>query len=321
MSSPSSSDHDLPVPSKPWSSGRVMTAAQRERKRRVDRLKQKERRLQTSQLVDDLKAQVESLTNKLAKLESGTAAISSTSVDATSLAEVPLATRSLNTAFQPDLTVMGDGVDITPYPVLPTNNDRTLLFPSVCPPMSSTCLENLLNNTSQVGCLGSEMSIHPEYQYIASSFQPVALDSPSFPHQQQQLSEQRNSMVEHSVCPMQNTVNNLMRRGCMTAKQYICTSEQLNQDALIRGIVQGWSSVDSLPYHCPLWTIIKQMDESFFSNSSVITRFCTLRMSHYVLLVCRAFGFCGRSSSADKHSTSQVQFPNMTCHSSIGQGM
>ncbi|KAL2802331.1 hypothetical protein BJX63DRAFT_415301 [Aspergillus granulosus] len=56
----------------------------------------------------------------------------------------------------------------------------------------------------------------------------------------------------------------------------ICSSEELNQDAVIRGVLEGWHTVESRTYSCPLWKIISQIDERIFIHGGILTRLTML---------------------------------------------
>lgn len=60
----------------------------------------------------------------------------------------------------------------------------------------------------------------------------------------------------------------------------ICLDDQLNQDAIIRGVLEGWNTLHDRVYLCPLWTLLGQIDEKVFIRSGVLTRFSMLRMIH-----------------------------------------
>jgi hypothetical protein len=66
----------------------------------------------------------------------------------------------------------------------------------------------------------------------------------------------------------------------------ICSSEKLNQDAVIRGVLEGWHSVESRSYSCPLWKIISQIDERIFIHGGIMTRLTMLSTILKMLVVC-----------------------------------
>ena len=69
----------------------------------------------------------------------------------------------------------------------------------------------------------------------------------------------------------------------------VSTDETVNQDALIRGVTEGWHTLQySYDLRCPLWNILQKLDEYILSQASEILRLCLLSGAHMLLLVCRA---------------------------------
>ncbi|KAK7883613.1 hypothetical protein LTR67_011023 [Exophiala xenobiotica] len=64
----------------------------------------------------------------------------------------------------------------------------------------------------------------------------------------------------------------------------VCTDEQLNQNALIKGVVEGWDSLQCQSLHCPLWDVLRRIDEGLFLLSNTMTRLAMLRAVHFMLL-------------------------------------
>jgi hypothetical protein len=73
-------------------------------------------------------------------------------------------------------------------------------------------------------------------------------------------------------------------------KAEVCLDNQINQDVLIRGIIEGWDIVKSRGKVCPLWEILRSIDHLLFWMASPITRLVMLRMIHHMLLVRIASG-------------------------------
>lgn len=65
----------------------------------------------------------------------------------------------------------------------------------------------------------------------------------------------------------------------------ICINYQLNHDALIRGVLEGWHTLQSRVYLCPLWSLLRAVDENVFMHTGTLTRFSMLSMIHNMLLV------------------------------------
>lgn len=65
----------------------------------------------------------------------------------------------------------------------------------------------------------------------------------------------------------------------------ICSDDKLNQDAMIRGVLEGWHFIDDRAYSCPLWKIISRIDERIFIQSGVLTRLTMLSTILKMLVV------------------------------------
>lgn len=65
----------------------------------------------------------------------------------------------------------------------------------------------------------------------------------------------------------------------------ISLDENVNQDVLICGVLDGWEHLQNQDWICPLWRIIQQIDLSITINSGIVTRLCMLRGMHLYLLV------------------------------------
>lgn len=64
----------------------------------------------------------------------------------------------------------------------------------------------------------------------------------------------------------------------------VCVDDQLNQDILIRAILEGWHILKSKTSD-PLWDIVRKMDTSINIQSGHATRLAMLRGIHQFLLV------------------------------------
>lgn len=65
----------------------------------------------------------------------------------------------------------------------------------------------------------------------------------------------------------------------------ICSDAQLNQDAIVRGVLEGWHFMENRAYSCPLWKIISQIDELIFMQSGILTRLAMLSTILKMLMV------------------------------------
>lgn len=64
----------------------------------------------------------------------------------------------------------------------------------------------------------------------------------------------------------------------------VCSDDHLNQDILIRAILEGWHTLQN-KNDDPLWGIIRKMDASINIRSGPTTRLAMLRGIHQFLLV------------------------------------
>lgn len=65
----------------------------------------------------------------------------------------------------------------------------------------------------------------------------------------------------------------------------ICMDDNLNQDVLIRGVLDGWGDLRNRGNICPVWRIVQQIDLSITIRNGILTRLCMLRGMHLFLLV------------------------------------
>ena len=96
------------------------------------------------------------------------------------------------------------------------------------------------------------------------------------------------SLQEDRCCSHLQFSNDLLAKIHEFGIHTICLNDQLNQDAVIRGVLEGWHAIQGRAYFCPLWSILEQIDERIFIRSGILTRFSMLRMIHLMLQVCHA---------------------------------
>ena len=65
----------------------------------------------------------------------------------------------------------------------------------------------------------------------------------------------------------------------------VCRDELVNQDSIIRAILQGWETIEGRGYVCPLWETLHRIDDLIFCRCSNITRLVMLYTVHRMLLV------------------------------------
>lgn len=91
---------------------------------------------------------------------------------------------------------------------------------------------------------------------------------------------------QHSDYLMLGWSNRLLGAVHGLEKTLVSLDDSANQDALIRAVLYGWETLQttSSRFYCPLWTILGQIDTTFFVHCTILTRFCMLRMIHLLLL-------------------------------------
>lgn len=72
----------------------------------------------------------------------------------------------------------------------------------------------------------------------------------------------------------------------------VSLNDEINQDALIRGVVEGWHVMNHKMPCCPIWDILRQIDSSIKIRGGIVTRLAMLRGIHLLLLVSCYFYCC-----------------------------
>ncbi|GKZ27784.1 hypothetical protein AbraIFM66951_005247 [Aspergillus brasiliensis] len=230
-----------PGQTKPWSSGRTLTPAQRERKRYKDRISKRQKSERDKEGLAELQNQVDALHQLIQS----------------------------HTSF---------GADISPWVLLPDDFNLDILVPS----------------SSSPSALQDETNPPPTPPQSAPPFNGES---------EQREPSQPDTLVSwrkghHG--PLSNIGPSLQESGSRLILEFtdeilgttlgfttldICTSEELNQDAVIRGVLEGWHSVESRTYSCPLWKIIRQVDEQVFIHGGILTRLTMLSTILKMLVV------------------------------------
>ena len=96
---------------------------------------------------------------------------------------------------------------------------------------------------------------------------------------------------KNSSTSLVQQLNETLARVYQINPHNICLDEKSNQDILIRGVLDGWSNLDSCNQRCPLWDILREIDEGLFVLSDFMTRFSMLRAVHFLLLVRESYEF------------------------------
>ncbi|EED15245.1 hypothetical protein TSTA_046970 [Talaromyces stipitatus ATCC 10500] len=64
----------------------------------------------------------------------------------------------------------------------------------------------------------------------------------------------------------------------------VCTNDQFNQDAVIRGVILGWHVLQRESLICPIWSILRRLDALLMMHAAVPTRLALLRGLNSMLL-------------------------------------
>ena len=265
-------NHQSPSPAdRCWTSGRKLTAAQRERKRAVDRQSSSKRRIQTASRITSLESKLEQLTSELESLKR-------------SQNQAPQC--ALAQSFEPDLF----DVSQSAFPTI----SRTTEQPSVPVSDIQPCFDfhawtDPVGSNANAAAAIAAVSFGADEGFIEASTNLRA----ALPIVNQETNTGFDPISSTAVVldrnqgtDCQNIFSSVVRTARSLSQEDVCTDAQLNQDALIRGILFGWDDVMARSiFFCPLWEILRYLDKRIFRLSGIITRLCTLRMIHSMLLV------------------------------------
>ncbi|EXJ53322.1 uncharacterized protein A1O5_13444 [Cladophialophora psammophila CBS 110553] len=227
-------------PTRPWASGRILTPAQRERKRAANRVSHRTKRSQAEARTASLESQIELLK-----------------------AEIELLRRRETAPGCPCSRQNNADANFLAFDPIP---------PSYLPTLDPWPSLNIAGDDS--GGLQSQ-NAHDSYGATGSSEPPQSL-----------------------ATSCQEIFNHIVSQARRLSKFQVSTDDALNQDVLVRALVNGWSDV-SMRYggtsvFCPLWNLVRYLDRRVFCMSGFLTRLCALRMIHAMLLC-----FVGASSFKD----------------------
>lgn len=148
-------------------------------------------------------------------------------------------------------------------------------------------------NCSHVGAIDDRLTPSHVYAPISHTFLADIPTNSSDPTLQ---SLTRNSLAPHSADPLnweQTTkfehiirmIYNLRGTNLVDQDHFI------NEDLLIRGLVDGWGSVLQTPYgkSGPLWTILSGIDQGLYYNCGAILRLAHLRKIYRMCMVISIF--------------------------------
>ncbi|KAE8375821.1 hypothetical protein BDV26DRAFT_266907 [Aspergillus bertholletiae] len=230
------------APAKPWTSGRVLTPAQRERKRYKDRISKREKQEKERESLKSLQSQVAALHLLL----------ESYALPSPGVAPV---------AISPDHSVSSC--------LLPWSDSHS-------PSLEEAC--TTLAPRSPVSPFYSQTIVPVAPAHGSWANRQSTTWSPIFP-----------SLQESGSCMILEFTDSLFDKYSRLNIPDICSDDQLNQDAIIRGVLEGWHFLEDRPYSCPLWKVISQVDERIFMHSGIVTRLTMLStiLKMLVATVCK----------------------------------
>lgn len=305
---PSSAQHQptqQPTPpldsagAKPWASGRVLSKAQRDRKREVDRISKAKRRRDNTEsrdTVDHLKKQVEQLSLRLQTLEG-----------------VDLQRQEHQQRQVPDEKTTTQSQDSGSYDHafhLAQLSSIEYTSTSIYTPVSAHAPNNSFtggqyhSNLNQLQNVLSfdarEESSSQEAPQISTVNDSSAPKAPLLPGE---IASTTPLSAESTSPPLVKDMFNMLVHEALSTvtpatRHLIVTDPVLTQDALIRSVLHGWASVldFSSPaneaiagypvtlHRCPVLRTLSKLDGIIFSFSSISTRLISLRMIHLMLL-------------------------------------
>lgn len=262
-----------PGSSKSWASGRVLTQAQRERKRAVDRQAQRARRKWTHVRMAGMEAQLGALMSALTNKGHTEERPEMDCFNPETQETANVHTRLSNT---PESYITGGSEDHW----------------ALSPPES---LVSVLQTHGEQNRPGEYVpAVHSRNDRVDTNQAPLAM-SRTYHSGPRDLDTQPNCASHITVSKVLGLTSNARRSLDTTslcnleleklsriAKDQISLDEQANQNILIQAILQGWETVIIL---CPLWAILRQIDSLIFERSSNITRFAMLTTVHRMLIV------------------------------------
>ncbi|KAK6387732.1 hypothetical protein LTS17_001001 [Exophiala oligosperma] len=270
-----------------WASGRKLTTAQRERKRAIDRLRAKKRRTQVADRVAGLESRLEELSAELERAY----VISSQRDERPEPISETLPTQDRSCALGNPASVGTWSNTSTSFSILPA------------PGWMSATQPGRYNATEPK--VPSLHSVHSDISTTTPANEALLgmIDEDLLLNQldengdgatvtkQLTVSKASSQMPQRKIAPggddCQNIFNNAVTAARGLSGTTVCGDPSLNQDALIRGVLFGWdlpTATSSNQWCCPLWQILQLLDKRIFHLSGTITRLCTLRMIHSLLL-------------------------------------
>ncbi|KEF58093.1 uncharacterized protein A1O9_06016 [Exophiala aquamarina CBS 119918] len=296
-----------------WASGRNLTSAQRERKRAVDRQRASKRRVQAAAHVASLESRLEELCKELETLKrSRPSPTPLPPYDIPLSCHGPLSVHNNEAAENGPVSGTLNNIDSKPDPL------STLDSSDWMPVDQSTRQDD---TTTQIGVLSPKSLSIPSWPSGMISGQITESRSEHITEINRDITEEWIDTAPYSTTRYrsdptsagncQSIFNNVLTTAHFLSRTSVCTDPSLNQDALIRGILFGWDNIiTTSPFFCPLWEILRHLDKRIFQLSGTITRLCTLRMIHSLLLCLMKANSFGSLPAWYRPRPSQYRFPH-----------
>lgn len=270
------------MPSKPWASGRTLTAAQRLRKRALDRQSHRQRRITTQSRLTELEASLSCLLDdRTSRPDVGRSQEDhdngiESQKDGLRHSQIPTPWGSHDTeeasnytsSHIPTVFVHSDssnlgGPELSQDDTIARENNTLYPAGKINVAIEETQLASNINQ-----CLPAIYSLNST----------LLATSTGFTARTQSTGAQQDRKTTQ-LCNLELSVT-----AELNSKQ-VCIDELINQDSLIRGVLQGWKTLGRGGYICPLWSVLRRIDDLLFCTSSIMTRLVMLHTIHLMLLV------------------------------------
>jgi hypothetical protein len=248
----------------PWSSGRTLTQSQREAKRRKDRITKRAKAEKQKDELGDIQNQIKDLWD-LIDARTGTKTRFPHQQPGQNVSHV------LRT---PGACTSCARTNVPPHRVCPESRSSIELPDPSCD--MNTSVPMMGEAPFQVEQLYEQFDPEPRRQRPGDWLFEISAPCSFSP----QLSNDASYTIVRFT-------NNLLLKVRDLSRADICTSGPRSDDAIIRGVLEGWHTLrDTTRYCCPLWVFISQVDECIFIHSGLLTRLTMLSTIHTMLVVC-----------------------------------
>ena len=257
-----------------WSSGRILSPAQRARKREVNKLASRRRRQEEKDKTEQLQKELQ---------------------EARSFLDSALKWKSqeafLDGDLGPKLEDLESGRALIPASTAPLLQLEAPVYILDSPPDS----QHLTNPIDPIGeaSVRSLSSASSSYPFDTLS---ISIDENLDLNPFDDNSDPLYSLITgEPVSPNQSLSHGesttifdsfeiLLQQAHRLRPHQICLDDQANQNALISAIVLGWDTVIVHGLTCPLWEVLHQVDDTQFYVASITTRLTMLRTIHTMLI-------------------------------------